>query len=81
MYAYDNQNWLNSVEAAEYLFKRGARGTAGTLATLRSRGAGPPFRKVRGQILYSETALDKWIEANRSPEVNSTADLRKRRSE
>jgi hypothetical protein len=78
----DNQGevWLTPKEVAEYVRSKGGRATKATLATRRTNGGGPPFKKRTGAILYRKSALDKWMEDNSSPEVKSTSELKKRRS-
>lgn len=50
--------WLTPQQAAEWT------GFAeSTLATWRSRGGGPPFRKVGRMIRYSTEELDRFIES------------------
>jgi hypothetical protein len=71
------ESWLIPREAAEYIHSKGGRATEATLATLRSRGSGPPFKKLMGGILYRQSGIDRWMEVNSSPEVKSTAELRK----
>jgi hypothetical protein len=69
--------WLSPKEAPEYIRSKGGRATPATLATLRSKGSGPPFKKMTGGIIYRQTGLDKWIEEHSSPEVNSTSELKR----
>ena len=69
--------WLPPKAAAVYIGSRGGRATIATLATLRSKGKGPPFKEMTGAILYRRSGLDKWMEDNSSPEVNSTSELKK----
>lgn len=47
---------LNGKEAADYLHT-----THKTLANLRCRGEGPRYIKMRGKILYRQSALDEYI--------------------
>jgi|GEM_PF-2033650 len=37
-----------------------------TLKTLRSRGGGPNFQKVRGRVLYSRNTLDSYVACKQS---------------
>jgi hypothetical protein len=78
----DNQGeeWLSPKEAAEYVPSKGGHATEATLATLRSKGGGPPFKKNMGRIFYRRSGLDKWIEETSSPEVRSTSELKKARN-
>jgi hypothetical protein len=50
-------------QTVEYLRKRGAHITQATLATLRSKGGGPPFFKRFKHIYYQRSDLDDWIAA------------------
>lgn len=34
-----------------------------TLAKMRLRGDGPPFKKVGGKVVYPEMELEAWLEA------------------
>ena len=68
--------WLSPKEAAEYIQSKGGRATEATLATLRSNGKGPPFKKKMGGIIYRKSGLDKWMEDSSSPEVTSTSALK-----
>jgi hypothetical protein len=78
MFADDQgEIWLSPREAAEYVRSKGGRATEATLATLRSKGNGPPFKKKMSAILYRQSGIDKWMEDNSSPEVTSTSALRK----
>lgn len=57
---------LRPANAAEYV------GLAtGTLANLRCRGGGPPFRKIAGRVRYDVSDLDLWIEGH--PRLSSTS--------
>lgn len=42
-----------------------------TMATLRSRGGGPPYFKLGRRVVYSRRDLDAWLSARR---VANTAD-------
>jgi integrase/predicted DNA-binding transcriptional regulator AlpA len=41
--------------------------TVGTLATYRSMGVGPPFRRLGRRVVYDPAELDAWIAAARAP--------------
>jgi len=47
-----------------------------TLAELAVIGGGPPFRRIGRIPLYEVEELDRWIEAQLSPPVASTTELR-----
>lgn len=56
--------YYTTIEAAEYL-----RTSPFYLANLRNRGRGPTFHKVGAKVLYTQMALDLWVErGNRQPE-------------
>lgn len=55
--------YYTNKEAAEYL-----RFSPYYLANMRMRGRGPTFHKVGAKVLYSQMALDMWVErGNRQP--------------
>jgi hypothetical protein len=43
-----------------------------TLATQRTRGGGPPFRKLGGRVVYPADSLEQWIAGH--PLQDSTSD-------
>lgn len=56
---------LPTAKASDYL--RATHGftiTRSTLETLRCRGGGPTFVKVRGRVYYREPDLDEWLTLN-----------------
>lgn len=56
------RKYLTAADAAEYV------GYApNTLAQYRCRGIGPPYRKVRGRVLYAVADLDDWVEEQSAP--------------
>jgi hypothetical protein len=60
---------LNTRQAAAYL--DGLYAPA-TLESMRTRGGGPPFRKVNGRVFYLPGDLDTWVAEIRP--VRSTAE-------
>lgn len=60
---------LNTREASDYL--NGLYAPA-TLETMRTRGGGPPFRKIGGRVFYLPQDLDGWLAEARP--LRSTAD-------
>lgn len=46
-----------------------------TLATLASRGGGPPYRHFGPRVIYIWIDLVTWAESRLSPLVTSTAEL------
>ncbi len=47
-----------------------------TLATYATKGGGPAFQKDGKFPLYTTQSLDDWVEAQLSPVVTSTAELK-----
>jgi hypothetical protein len=43
-----------------------------TLAKLRVKGGGPPFKRIGARVMYPENLLEEWLEAR--PVQHSTAD-------
>jgi hypothetical protein len=48
-----------------------------TLAKMRLRGDGPPYKRIGGRVMYPEDLLDHWIDAQ--PVQHSTAEGSARR--
>ncbi len=68
---------LNRREASEYLCREhGVIRKPSTLATYATKGGGPAFQKDGKFPLYTVKALDEWVEAQLSPVVTSTAELK-----
>ena len=65
---------LTRAEAAHFLRERGFPIAAKTLATLVSRGNGPPYRRFGGRAIYDPKDLLAWAEARCSPPRRSTAE-------
>lgn len=63
---------LNTRQAAAYL--DGLYAPA-TLESMRTRGGGPPFRKLNGRVFYLPEDLDDWVGETRP--MRSTADRRR----
>jgi hypothetical protein len=68
--------FLRRREAAQYLHERGIPCGAKSLAKLAVIGGGPVFRRMGRIPLYEVEELDRWIEAQLSPPVASTTELR-----
>lgn len=66
----EDQRFLTAAEAAQML-----RLADGTLANLRSRGAGPPYTRVgdRGRILYRLSDIEEWLAMRRVVSAMETA--------
>jgi len=54
----DQQTYMTTAQAAHY-----GNVPAATLATLRSRGGGPPYIKLGSRVLYRKIDIDRWLEA------------------
>jgi hypothetical protein len=72
----NSKRFLRRREAAQYLQERGIPCAARTLAKLAVVGGGPVFRRIGRIPLYEVEELDRWIEAQLSPPVASTTELR-----
>ncbi|ARJ65160.1 hypothetical protein WV31_05545 [Magnetospirillum sp. ME-1] len=66
--------FFGSKQAAEYLTQNGVQRTVSTLETLRVRGGGPRFRKVKRQVIYAQSDLDNYISSLMSDPMASTSD-------
>jgi hypothetical protein len=65
---------MTGAEASAYLLaQHGIRRKPATLATLRSRGGGPPFRKVGRDVIYEAADLDAWAAKVKSGPLTSTS--------
>ena len=62
-------------ESAANLTAVGYRTAPSTLATLASRGGGPPFRHYGPRVLYRWGDLICWAESRLGPVVRSTSEL------
>lgn len=59
--------------ASRYLWERhGIRRSKQTLAKLRCIGGGPVFRRAGKNVIYDETCLDSWAEAQITVPMAST---------
>lgn len=68
---------LNRSDACDYLEEaHGITRKPSTLATYATKGGGPAFQKDGKFPLYTTQALDDWVEAQLSPLVTSTAELK-----
>jgi hypothetical protein len=66
---WQGQTLLNTRQAAAYL---DALYAPATLESMRTRGGGPPFRKINGRVFYLPEDLDAWVAESRP--VRSTAE-------
>jgi len=53
--------------------------TVKTLATWRSKGLGPPYRKIGRRVEYTDTDFDEWRQAQRCDPAEAAAARRERR--
>ena len=64
---------LTTSAAADYLrIQFGYVTTRSTLETLRCRGGGPAFVKIRGKVFYRGPDLDQWLTDNSVECVNTS---------
>jgi|SRR5271166_5412949 len=59
------------------LRERGIVRTEASLATMRSRGGGPPFRRFGREVFYPFADFVKWYQENLSAAVTRTSELRR----
>ena len=67
--SWEGKTLLNTRQAAAYL--DGLYAPA-SLESMRTRGGGPPFRKLNGRVFYLPEDLDAWLAETRP--VRSTAE-------
>jgi hypothetical protein len=67
--------WLDRKAAAAALTKAGYRTAASSLATMATRGGGPPFHRFGRTPLYRPRDLLEWAQSRLSPVVRSTSEL------
>lgn len=60
---------LTRKDAAEALRKAGFPVSPATLATMTSRGGGPPYRKFNQRVLYQWGDLLEWAEGRLSGKI------------
>ncbi|RVD69858.1 MAG: hypothetical protein E5V62_03215 [Mesorhizobium sp.] len=62
--------------ASQYLREQhGIQRAPATLETMRTKGGGPAFVKLGGEVYYATEALDHWVEQKLSKPVYSTSEL------
>jgi hypothetical protein len=66
---------LNRKQAADALSGIGYPVAEATLATLGSRGGGPPFAKFGPRVIYRWQDLLEWAQKRTSKSVRSTSEL------
>ena len=65
--------WVSRRAGSEFLRSHGFPVAVATLASLVTRGGGPPYHKFGKRVLYNRAALLKWAEARLSkPRLNSS---------
>ena len=67
---------LSRRDVARALTDRGYKTAETTLATLASRGGGPPFQKFGQRAVYRLDYAIAWAEARLSSTVRSTSELK-----
>jgi hypothetical protein len=60
--------------AAHFLTENGYRTSLSTLATMATRGGGPPFRRFGRKPLYDEGELLDWARSRLSAPMRSTSE-------
>lgn len=60
-------------EAARFLRANGLRTTAASLATMATRGGGPPYFKIGKQCFYWQVGLEMWVEQRSTGLLDSTS--------
>lgn len=70
----DNEKPLGRTESAQLLTDAGYKTSPATLATLASRGNGPPFRRYGRIPVYMPSDLLSWARSRLSPPIRSTAE-------
>ncbi|HEY0960130.1 MAG TPA: hypothetical protein VGE05_12795 [Novosphingobium sp.] len=63
----------NRDEAARFLRANGLRTTAASLATMATRGGGPPFFKIGKHCFYWQIDLEMWVEQRSTGLLDSTS--------
>jgi len=72
----DLERGLNTKAAANYLARRGAPYSPGTLAVYRCTGRGPKFWRVGSRVFYLDADLDAWL-AQMARHCERTSDYRR----
>jgi hypothetical protein len=72
--ALDAEAMLTTTQTAKALTAHGFPIARGTLANMRSRGNGPPFRKFGQRALYRWSDALGWAQARTSPLRMSTSE-------
>jgi hypothetical protein len=70
----ETQSFLDEREAARFLSERGYKMAPATLATKRSRGGGPRFRRFGPRIIYEPSELLEWAGSLLSEPAASTSE-------
>lgn len=66
-------------ETANYLRSHGLRTTTAGLATMATRGGGPPFLKIGKYSMYRVSDVNLWLSARCSGLLSSTSTLEGRK--
>ena len=71
----ETQSFLDERGAAQFLSERGYKTAPATLATKRSRGGGPRFRRFGPRIVYEPSELLEWARSRLSGPVSNTSEV------
>ena len=69
----------NRDEAGRFLRANGLRTTAASLATMATRGGGPPYFKIGKQCFYWQIDLEGWVEQRSTGLLDSTSTMQGKR--
>jgi len=76
----DDDALLSPQQLTEELAELGLNVAVPTLASLRTRGGGPPFRKFGKAVRYTWGSSLAWARSRLSPAVSSTSELKPRKA-
>ncbi|NDF84906.1 MAG: hypothetical protein EB102_00120 [Gammaproteobacteria bacterium] len=74
----EDERLLTRVQAADALTLAGFPISPSTLATLATRGNGPPFRRFGMRVLYTWHSTLEWARGRLGPPIIHTSDGHKR---
>lgn len=69
-----SEKFLNRDEAARYVREKGLSCAKLTLQKYATIGGGPRFQKFGSRVVYTATALDRWIAERLSDPLGSTSE-------
>jgi hypothetical protein len=70
----ENQAFLDTRQAAQFLTDRGFKTSPATLDTKRTRGGGPRFRRYGLRIVYEPPELLEWARSYLSEPFTNTSE-------